>query len=139
MIGVMLLVASILALVFGSIWAARAWGAGACVGLALPGGLLILFVPFGTVVVILASLVVMTAAQKRLFQRVADGEVDPDPPAWGFQPGYPHPHQQSGPGLQSQGGPAPPSPGLCPVCHQATVQWRADLDRWFCRPCKEPR
>lgn len=126
--GFILLVASILALVFGSIWAARAWGAGPCVGLALPGGIVILFVPYGTIVTLVAALVVMSAAQKRLFQRVAEGEVDPDPPAWGFSPGYPQ---------APQAGPA--QPGICPVCQKPAVAWRHDLNRWFCTSCQEPR
>ncbi len=75
----MIQICGFIALVFGCIWAARAWGAIACIGLGLLGGLLVLLGAIGAVVTIIGTLVVVSFAQKRIFQRVADGEMESDP------------------------------------------------------------
>lgn len=131
--GLLLLVAAILSIVFGSIWAFRGWGAGPCVAVAVVGGLVVLLVPFGTILAIIAGIVIISAAQKAKFAKVASGEDDVAPAYGGFPPSYPPP-----PGPARPDGPQPDSPP-CPVCQTPGMHWVNQAQRWFCTTCQDYR
>lgn len=133
--GILLLIGSIVAVVFAAIWAYRGWGVGQCVAVAVVGGLVVLFVPFGTVIALLICLVIISLAQKAKFARVADGEDDA-PVGAGFAgpTGYSHP--ASGAGLARPDGPQPDSPA-CPICQTPGMHWVNQYQNWFCTTCQK--
>jgi hypothetical protein len=139
--GIVLLVVSVVAVVFASIWAYQGWGVGPCVAVAVVGGLVVLFVPFGAIIGLIAGLVIISLAQKAKFRRVADGEEDfPMGTAFAGATGYPHP--APGPGAES-GMVRPDGPQLdsppCPTCQTPGMHWVNQYQRWFCTQCKDYR
>ncbi len=146
--GIVLLVVSIVAVVFAAIWAYQGWGVGPCVAVAVVGGLVVLLVPFGTVIALIVGLVIISLAQKAKFARVADGEDD-FPAGAAFAgassgpTGYPHPQPApstgaAGPAMARPDGLQPDSPA-CPTCQTPGMHWVNQYQSWFCTACQQYR
>lgn len=71
-----LIVLSIIAVVFAAIWSYRAWKVPGGAAAAIVGGILVFFVPFGTVIAIVGAVILVGVAQKAKFARVAAGDED---------------------------------------------------------------